>query len=300
MTFMNDLSWVLPLRNDLLTGFFSNVTLLGYDIFLFIFISFGFYFFRSRIFYQAGLLLFLTGAVNLFLKDFYQDPRPDAIYAIDLKTGDSFGWPSGHAQMAIVLWGWLALHVERTWMKISLWTVALLICISRIYLGVHDIGDVLGGVTLGVVTLYFWARVSLSDTPIKAFDNATMPVIVLVMLAVHLLFMVIYPSDGLDFVAAWMWGLMLGWFIGHEIDGRQGVELDGHIVKRVLICSLAAAAVFGGLMVSGSVLGRADGSLVGDIIAPYFSGLCYGLFMTLLIPVLIKRSRLGLPVSQNS
>ena len=81
MALMNDLSWVPALRTEALTLLFTNITLLGYQVFLFLFLSFGFYFWRTRIFYQAGLLLFFTAGVNLFLKDFYQDPRPDPIFA---------------------------------------------------------------------------------------------------------------------------------------------------------------------------------------------------------------------------
>ena len=93
MEFMNDMSWVMPLRSEALTVFFTAVTNLGYGAFLFIFISVGYYFWRSATFYQAALLLFLTGAVNILLKDVFQDPRPDLIYRLDGKTGDSFGWP---------------------------------------------------------------------------------------------------------------------------------------------------------------------------------------------------------------
>ena len=72
MALMNDLSWVPALRTEALTLLFTNITLLGYQVFLFLFLSFGFYFWRTRIFYQAGLLLFFTAGVNLFLKDLYQ------------------------------------------------------------------------------------------------------------------------------------------------------------------------------------------------------------------------------------
>ena len=40
------------------------------------------------------------------LKDIFQDPRPDFALNIDpwLQTETSFGFPSGHTQIAVVIW----------------------------------------------------------------------------------------------------------------------------------------------------------------------------------------------------
>lgn len=288
MAIMNDLSWVPALRNDVLTLLFTNVTLLGYQVFLFLFLSFGFYFWRTKAFYQAGLMLFLTAGINLFLKDYYQDPRPDMIYALDNKTGNSFGWPSGHAQMAIVLWGWLALQVEKTWLKTSLWTVAALICLSRIYLGVHDIGDVLGGVTLGALTLYAWVKLDVANRLITALGSYGLPRLVLMLFGAQAVYMGMHFGGTLDFVGSWMWGLMMGWFVGHELDARRGVELQGHLIARFGICAVGAALVFGALIISGRVLSFADDTITGDILSPYGSGVAFGLVISQIIPRLIR------------
>jgi len=288
MTIMNDMSWVPALRTDALTFVFTNVTLLGYQVFLFLFLSFGFYFWRTKVFYQVGLMLFLTAGINLFLKDFYQDPRPDTIYALDNKTGNSFGWPSGHAQMAIVVWGWLALQVEKNWLKASLWTIGVLICMSRIYLGVHDVGDVLGGIMLGAVTLYIWVELDVANRLITALETFGLPRLVLALLVVQVIFMGLHFGGTLDFVGSWMWGLLMGWFIGHELDARRGVELQGHLIVRLGVCSGGAALVFGALIISSSVLGFADDTIARDILAPYGSGVAFGLVMSLAIPWLIR------------
>ena len=288
MTIMNDMSWVPALRTDALTFLFTNVTLLGYQVFLFLFLSFGFYFWRTKVFYQVGLMLFLTAGINLFLKDFYQDPRPDTIYALDNKTGNSFGWPSGHAQMAIVVWGWLALQVEKTWLKASLWTIGVLICMSRIYLGVHDVGDVLGGIMLGAVTLYIWVELDVANRLITALETIGLPRLVLALLVVQVIFMGLHFGGTLDFVGSWMWGLLMGWFIGHELDARRGVELQGHLIVRLGVCSGGAALVFGALIISSSVIGFANDTIARDILAPYGSGVAFGLVMSLAIPWLIR------------
>jgi membrane-associated phospholipid phosphatase len=71
----------------------------------------------------------------------------------------------------LLLWGWLALQVENYWLKASLWTIGVLICMSRIYLGVHDVGDVLGGIMLGAVTLYIWVELDVANRLITALET---------------------------------------------------------------------------------------------------------------------------------
>lgn len=288
---MNDMSWVMPLRSEGLTLFFTGITNLGYGAFLFIFISVGYYFFRSSSFYKAALLLFLTGAVNILLKDIFQDPRPDPIYRLDGKTGDSFGWPSGHAQMAIVLWGWLALQAERQWLKVCLWIVAVLICVSRIYLGVHDVGDVLGGTILGAITLYIWVQLSGLDKLHTAFQELGKPRLILGLFVIQLMFIFAHPVNALGFVSAWMWAMMMGWFVGYYLDSEQGVELKGGVLQRLGVSAVGGLLVFGGLILSGRTLpsAEAEGGLLAGIAMPYLSGLLYGLLMAYIIPQIFKR-----------
>ena len=54
------------------------------------------------------MLLFISAVINSFLKDLFQDPRPPADFMLEEGTGTSYGWPSGHAQIAVTLWGLLA------------------------------------------------------------------------------------------------------------------------------------------------------------------------------------------------
>ncbi len=295
MSFMNDMSWVLPYRTEFLTQFFTAVTMLGYGTFLFIFISVGYYFSRSSTFYKAALLLLMTGALNIFLKDIMQDPRPDLIFRLDGKTGDSFGWPSGHAQMAIVLWGWLALRAEHKWLKGLLWLIAGLICLSRIYLGVHDVGDVLGGATLGALTLILWVRLAQVEKLQQAINELGIGRLTLGLFVIQLGFIMLHPANALVFVSAWMWGMMMGWFVGYNFEGRYGVTLKGGFVQRIFVATMGGLFVFGGLILSGSTLRFADeyGGLLAGMAAPYLSGLLYGLVMVYVIPQFFKRRGLA-------
>ena len=74
----------------------------------------------SQIFGIFPLFVFISALVNAYLKEFFHDPRPDSVLNIDpwLDTLDpSFGFPSGHAQLAIVIWGFLMLRSKNTWIR---------------------------------------------------------------------------------------------------------------------------------------------------------------------------------------
>ena len=64
-----------------------------------------------------------------------------------------FGFPSGHAQMAMVVWGWLGDHYNRI---IPASVMIFMVGFSRIYLGVHMPHQIIGGWAVGFVVFMGW------------------------------------------------------------------------------------------------------------------------------------------------
>jgi membrane-associated phospholipid phosphatase len=82
-------------------------------------------------------------------------------------TASGSGFPSGHALGAAMVWGGLALLVDRWSLRTRGAVAALLvtvISVSRLVLGVHYLVDVVVGVALGVVTLLVCYRLSAAGT----------------------------------------------------------------------------------------------------------------------------------------
>ena len=114
--------------------------------------------------YSAILLLVSTGgglALNLILKMGFNRPRP-AIFIPEVRAVSS-SFPSGHAMSAAIVYGTVAylaarLH-KRRWARALIMFLALvvilLICISRLYLGVHYPSDVVAGVSIGLAWAAF-------------------------------------------------------------------------------------------------------------------------------------------------
>jgi membrane-associated phospholipid phosphatase len=112
---------------------------------------------------RMGIMLMLTAGLNEALKMAFRRPRPYWIPGSEqqiqaMSAEESFAFPSGHAQQAMSLWGLLAASLRRNWM----WAIALLVALfnglSRVYLGVHYLSDVLVGWALGGVLLWAFLR----------------------------------------------------------------------------------------------------------------------------------------------
>ena len=108
--------------------------------------------------YRIFVFLIGTPIVYLYqwlLKSIFYRSRPDQIYALVTETSPSF--PSAHAVVAIIVYGFLLFfllkYIQRWRVKVaailSLATLIFLIGFSRVYLGVHWPSDVLGGYLLG-------------------------------------------------------------------------------------------------------------------------------------------------------
>ena len=137
----------------------------------------------------AILVALLFGAVALLttLKPIFGLPRPpgagvppradlipaalEGLYAW-LSTGDGFGFPSGHATGATLVFGGLAWALQvgsRRRRAAAAAGLVALVSLSRLVLGVHYLPDVLAGMAVGVTYL---GVVLALGTPRRAFGLA--------------------------------------------------------------------------------------------------------------------------------
>jgi membrane-associated phospholipid phosphatase len=110
---------------------------------------------NARLGLQIGVILLLSNGVNTLMKIGFHRPRPywlsDQVW-IGGHLGD-FSFPSGHAQIGISIWGFLAFTLRKGWAWIGAAAVIFLIGMSRIYLGVHFPIDIAAGWAVGALLL---------------------------------------------------------------------------------------------------------------------------------------------------
>jgi membrane-associated phospholipid phosphatase len=115
---------------------------------------------------RTAIVLLFSNSFNASLKMLFRAPRP---YWLDprvkaLSAEFTFGLPSNHAQTAAALWGYLGVSIRRARYWFPAVLVAFFIGFSRLYLGVHFLGDVLLGWTLGGLLCFLFIRL---DRPVS-------------------------------------------------------------------------------------------------------------------------------------
>jgi membrane-associated phospholipid phosphatase len=144
-----------------LTAFMNFATFLGSTLFLSIIFGCVFIIFKRCKWNRAAILLTttMTGAVilNFVLKVSFARPRPTPFFDTTLPA--SYSFPSGHAIFAVCFYGTLAWLVssrmQNKSLKILIWIISvllvLLIGVSRVYLSVHYLSDIMAGYAASIV-----------------------------------------------------------------------------------------------------------------------------------------------------
>ena len=109
---------------------------------------------------RFGVILLITGGLKDILKLAFHGPRPYwfSTQVKALAFEPSFGVPSGHALMAVGLWGMAASLFKRPWAWAAAVFIIFMIGVSRLYLAVHFPHDVLLGWLLGALVLWIFLR----------------------------------------------------------------------------------------------------------------------------------------------
>ncbi len=110
--------------------------------------------FRQKVGIPASLSVICAFILNIILKRCFARERPNILQLVSEK---SYSFPSGHAMVNMALYAILIIYAYKLienrkikWTLISIMSILILaIGFTRIYLGVHYAGDILGGWLLG-------------------------------------------------------------------------------------------------------------------------------------------------------
>lgn len=105
--------------------------------------------------YKVGSIWFWGYAINFCIKNTVKRKRPDeSLWRIIKVNGYSF--PSGHSVMSLILYPSIVFHfgITSPW-SYAFYAMPLALGLTRLYLRVHYVSDVLAGWIIGILYLYF-------------------------------------------------------------------------------------------------------------------------------------------------
>lgn len=251
--------WLQQRFSPELDLFFEAFTFFGNEGFYLLFLPLVYWCIDRRQGARLAVLLLFSTYVNAVTKTLAHQPRPfeydPAVKKIvDAKGG---GFPSGHTQGTVVIWGYLIHQFRRHWLWVVGAIMLVFVPLSRVYLGVHFPTDLLGGYVIGGVLLLLWFRL---EPPVEEWlaqrgfvwqlGAAVGGPLFLILLFIAWNTYILIPA-----------GTLMGLGVGIALERKWlGFEADGTVsskVVRFLVGVILLIAIHAGLKYAFSFMGPA-------------------------------------------
>ncbi len=261
--------------NPVVLYFFRAVTILGSEGFFLVMFSIIFWSY-NKVLGFFGLVfmpmaIFITSEIP---KDMIRLPRPD-VRGVTVPT---YTFPSGHTSGAVSVWGFLAIRFKKRWLWVLSIVIIILVGLSRIMLGYHFAGDVLGGIITGSVllALLFGLGSKIEPDILEKYSFPTLLSAAVVIPLVLSFIPAVYAPNLMGYVAGAALGFLLeGKFLNYDSRG----SLWQHLLK-ILIGLIVIAII---LLELEPLLPRAVGLLTFSCFA------LSTLWVTFLAPLLFVK-----------
>ena len=140
------------LGTPLLDALFKVVTNIGSEPVYILLASLIFWCLNKKTGIRMMYVIMFSAYTALVAKNLFGMPRPpDYLHKV---TENEFGFPSGHAQVSTGFWGYLGIRSRKNRIIIVGAVAVILVSFSRLYLGVHYLGDVVGGIIFGLTVAF--------------------------------------------------------------------------------------------------------------------------------------------------
>ena len=214
---------------------------------------------------------------------------------VALKNQGGYSFPSGHTQVGTAYLGGTAhwLRKGHKVIAVLLWTVAVLVGLSRMYLGVHTIFDIAGGILETVIMIFVASKVF--DYAWKSERNLTRTVLIgLIISAVAVLYIMFKPypvhyypdgtmmTDPKDMIIYNSMGGFAGFLSGMWIEQRF-IRFRTDITAKQKVLRFVIGAVFYALLnqfiptICVDLMGVWPGSFIYNFILMLFPTAIYPL-----------------------
>lgn len=258
------LKLIQSIRNPGLDRVFTSITILGEDYFTIAVLCIILWCVNKKFGYAIGFAYLTSLMFNFSLKQIFQVPRPfvldKSIIPIRLETATGYSFPSGHTQGISALSTAIATAFRKKWIYAAGIILVVLMAMSRLYLGVHTLMDVVVGVIAGFAWVY---AANLLFNYAESMNRKTLLPIILIPM---LLGMVFIQSNDYYKIAGTFTSFIIGYlldsgYIHYEPKGLPGQQVMKLILGMTVLIAIKA--------VGKEVLGE---SLMVDYIRYFFIG----------------------------
>ena len=204
---------VQALGSPALDALFKAITFIGDEKFALLIVPFLYWSLNKALAVRAAFLYLGSAYVNTVLKAMFAVPRPSATSVRVLESVEGYSFPSGHAQTATTVWGYLATQIRRRWFQGVAVVLIILVGLSRVYLGVHYPQCVIAGIAIGLVlvVIYNWVLNTYAGRSRLSF-----PVKLAIAFAVPLLLLALHAETD----TGSSMGTLLGLGVGVVLEGE--------------------------------------------------------------------------------
>lgn len=143
------------ISNPVLDKIFTIITMLGEQYFIIAVISLVYWNISKRYGFILSFSFLVSVASSEILKLLFHTKRPfevlENLYPVRMETALGYSFPSGHTQAATSFFVTGSLFYKKINLFISALVISALVAISRLYLRVHWLIDVIGGLAIGFI-----------------------------------------------------------------------------------------------------------------------------------------------------
>ncbi|MDF2594488.1 MAG: phosphoesterase PA-phosphatase related protein [Clostridia bacterium] len=236
------LQYLESIRTEFFTAIMVSVTVMAESLFLMSILAILYWCVDKVKSIRLAFIVLFSSVINGIIKTAVQMPRPfekGVVAPLRVKTATSSSFPSGHTQSAVSFWGGSSLILKSRFSLFIGLFMAGLTAFSRLYLGVHWPMDVVGGVLLGILSI-FMANHILGEKALIKKNH-------ILAISVVMLFGMVMPIEkDLAKAIASLWGMVCGLYVEQNYIHFEPIQkLKVQIVKVIIGMGLIGAIYIG-------------------------------------------------------
>jgi hypothetical protein len=194
---------------------------------------------------RAMYVIMFSAYVALFAKTLFGMPRPPGY--LHKVTENDFGFPSGHALVSSGFWGYMGFRIRNNKIIIAGAVAVFLVSLSRLYLGVHYPGDIIGGIVFGLTVAFVFYK---SETAINGLfekqDRTTKYIIALFLPAILVLIAFLQGDLVKEQIelGLLMASIGVGYLLEDENIRFQDTKNKKHLINRAFVGIIILGTIF--------------------------------------------------------